>query len=108
MSQVIDTEMLGRLKRFGALDISACFSCGTCTAICPLVDNDATFPRSLIRLAQVGLKDDLLASKELWTCYARGLCSDSCPMDADPGEFMAAARRYAIASYDRTGLARVL
>ena len=108
MSKVIDTEMLGDMKRFGELDISSCFSCGTCTAICPLVDNDATFPRSIIRLAQVGLKDDLLASKELWTCYHCGLCSDSCPMDADPGEFMAAARRYAIASYDRTGLARVL
>ena len=108
MSKVIDTEMLGDMKRFGELDVSACFSCGTCTAICPLVDNDATFPRSMIRLAQVGLKDDLLASKELWTCYHCGLCSDSCPMDADPGEFMAAARRYAIASYDRTGLARVL
>ena len=108
MSKVIDTEMLGDMKRFGELDISSCFSCGTCTAICPLVDNDATFPRSIIRLAQVGLKDDLLASKELWTCYHCGLCSDSCPTDADPGEFMAAARRYAIASYDRTGLARVL
>ena len=108
MSKVIDTEMLGDMKRFGELDISSCFSCGTCTAICPLVDNDAAFPRSIIRLAQVGLKDDLLASKELWTCYHCGLCSDSCPMDADPGEFMAAARRYAIASYDRTGLARVL
>ena len=108
MSKVIDTEMLGDMKRFGELDVSSCFSCGTCTAICPLVDNDATFPRSIIRLAQVGLKDDLLASKELWTCYHCGLCSDSCPMDADPGEFMAAARRYAIASYDRTGLARVL
>jgi ferredoxin len=108
MSNVIDTGMLGDMKRFGELDISACFSCGNCTAICPLADNDASFPRRIIRLAQVGLKDDLLASKELWTCYHCGLCSDSCPQDADPGEFMAAARRYAIASYDRTRLARIL
>ena len=54
------------------------------------------------------MKDELLSSKELWTCYHCGLCSDSCPTEADPGEFMATARRYAIASYDRTGLARVL
>ncbi|MBK9739837.1 MAG: 4Fe-4S dicluster domain-containing protein [Actinobacteria bacterium] len=108
MSKVIDPEMLGDMRRFGDLDVSACFSCGTCTAICPLADNDATFPRRIIRLAQVGLKDELLSSKELWTCYHCGLCSDSCPQDADPGEFMAAARRYAVASYDRTGLARIL
>ena len=85
MSKVIDTEMLGDMKRFGELDVSACFSCGNCTAICPLADNDATFPRRIIRLAQVGLKDELLSSKELWTCYHCGLCSDSCPQDADPG-----------------------
>jgi ferredoxin len=106
--RLIDTELLSDLKRFGAADVSACFSCGTCTAICPLVDNDATFPRRIIRYAQVGMKDELLSSKELWTCYQCGLCSDSCPTEADPSEFMAAARRYAIANYEPTGLARIL
>ena len=96
------------LQRYGATDMSACFSCGTCTAICPLSENDATFPRRMIRYAQVGMKDALLSSKELWSCYHCGECSDSCPTEADPGEFMAAARRYAIASYDATGLARLM
>ena len=108
MSTLVDVDLLGDMKKFGAVDVSACFSCGNCTAICPLSDNDGTFPRRIIRLAQVGLKDELLSSKELWTCYHCGLCSDSCPTEADPGEFMATARRYAIASYDHTRLARVL
>lgn len=108
MTTIVDIDLLADLQRFGAADITACFSCGTCTATCPLSDNDATFPRRVIRYAAVGLKDELLASKELWTCYHCGLCSDSCPTEADPGEFMATARRYAIASYDPTGLARIL
>ncbi len=108
MTTLADTNLLGDLQRFGAADISACFSCGNCTAICPLSDNDAMFPRRMIRYAQVGLTDELRASKELWTCYHCGLCSDSCPTEADPGEFMAAARRYATASYDKTRIARVL
>jgi ferredoxin len=108
VTTIIDTELLSDVQRFGAADVSACFSCGTCTAICPLVDNDSTFPRRIIRYAQVGMKDELLSSKELWTCYQCGLCSDSCPTEADPSEFMAAARRYAIASYEPTGLARIL
>jgi ferredoxin len=54
------------------------------------------------------MKEELLSSKELWTCYQCGLCSDSCPTQADPSEFMAAARRYAISSYEPTGLARIL
>jgi ferredoxin len=108
MTATVDLGLLADIKRFGAADVSACFSCGTCTATCPLVTGDATFPRRLIRYAQVGMRHQLLSSKELWTCYACGECSESCPTQAEPSEFMAAARRYAIANYDRTGLARTM
>lgn len=108
MTTVVDIDLMADLQAFGAPDVGACFSCGTCSAICPLSDNDATFPRRVIRYAQVGLKDELLGAKELWTCYHCGLCSESCPTQADPWEFMATARRYAIASYEPTGLARVI
>lgn len=108
MTALVDINLLSDLQRYGAADVSACFSCGTCTASCPLVSNDATFPRRMIRYAQVGMRDRLLSSKELWTCYACGECSETCPTGAEPSEFMAAARRYAIADYDRTGLARTM
>ena len=108
MTAQVDVGLYGELQKFGAADVSACFSCGTCTATCPLVTDDATFPRRMIRYAQVGLRDRLLSSKELWTCYACGECSETCPTQAEPSEFMAAARRYAIGSYDRTGLARTM
>ena len=108
MTTTADLGLYGGIQKFGATDMTACFSCGTCTATCPLVAEDATFPRRMIRYAQVGMKDALLSSKELWSCYHCGECSESCPTEADPGEFMAAARRYAIASYDVTGLARVM
>lgn len=108
MTTIADIDLLASVQRFGAAEVDACFTCGTCTAVCPLSDNDSTFPRRMIRYAQVGLTDELLSSKELWTCYHCGLCSDSCPTQADPGEFMAAARRYAVASYDPTGLAKIL
>ena len=108
MSTLVNPHLITDLQKFGAADINACFSCGNCTAICPLADNDAMFPRKLIRLAQVGLTDDLVASKELWTCYGCGMCTDRCPQEADPGEFMGTARRYAIAHYDKSGIARAL
>ncbi len=108
MTALVDIDLLTDLQRYGAADVSACFSCGNCTATCPLVSNDSTFPRRMIRYAQVGMRDQLLSSKELWTCYACGECSETCPTQAEPSEFMAAARRYAIANYDRTGLARTM
>ena len=108
MSVTVDPTLLRTLQRYGAFDIAACFNCGNCTAVCPLTGADATFPRRIIRYAQVGMRDELLSAKELWTCYYCGECSETCPRQAEPGEFMAAARRYAIASYDRTRLARTM
>lgn len=104
----VDLGLYPEIQRFGAADISACFSCGTCSATCPMSQSDGTFPRRIIRYAQLGMKDALLSSKELWTCYQCGECAETCPTQADPSEFMAATRRYAIASYDRTHLARTM
>ena len=104
----VDQAFLPELRRFGAFDIDACFNCGNCTAVCPLTVDGEAFPRRAIRYAQVGMRDELLSSRELWLCYGCSECSVTCPRQAEPGEFMAAARRYAIAGYDRTGLARLL
>ncbi|MEW6223255.1 MAG: 4Fe-4S dicluster domain-containing protein [Chloroflexota bacterium] len=105
---ILDPGLYPELRRYGATDVSACFSCGTCTANCPLSQTDATFPRRIIRYAQLGMKDALLSSKELWACYQCGQCAETCPTQADPSAFMAATRRYAIAAYDRTRIARTM
>lgn len=106
MSHRLDPSLLSEIGKYGAVNIEACFNCGNCTAICPLAE-DANFPRRMIRMAQLGMRKELLASKELWLCYYCGDCSSTCPRQAEPGEFMAAARRYAIASYDPSGLAKL-
>lgn len=108
MTARVDRNLYPELQRFGANDISACFNCGVCSAICPLSVDGASFPRRMSRYAQLGLREKLLASPELWSCYGCSECTDSCPTKADPASFMAAARRYAVASYDRTHLAYML
>jgi len=108
MTVRVDPQFLTKIKKYGAVNVEKCFNCGNCTAICPLSTDSETFPRRLIRYAQLGLKEKLLSSNELWLCYYCGECTQTCPQQADPGEFMAAARRYAIASYDPLGLARLL
>jgi len=108
MGYRVRPELLDEMGKYGAFDIKACFNCGNCTAVCPLSEGDDAFPRRVIRYAQLGLKDHLVANKELWLCYYCGECSDTCPRQAEPGEFMAAARRYAISSFDLSGFARRL
>jgi ferredoxin len=108
MSLQVNPQSLGALRAYGAFDINACFNCGNCTAVCPLSTGGDSFPRRLIRYGQLGALDRLVTSKELWLCYYCGECSKTCPRQAEPGEYMAAARRYAIAASDPTGVARLL
>jgi ferredoxin len=103
-----DPNLLQDLKKFGNVYVESCFNCGSCTVICPLSSDSESFPRRMIRYAQLGLRDRLLSSKELWMCYACGECTETCPRQAMPGDFMSAARRYAIANYDISGLAKLL
>jgi ferredoxin/nitrate reductase gamma subunit len=108
MTHRADPAFLLELKKYGDVNIEACFNCGNCSSVCPLSTDEENFPRRMIRYAQLGMQDELQSSRELWMCYYCGECTATCPRQADPGEFMAAARRYAMAKYDRLGLAKML
>lgn len=105
MARRIDPSLLPELKEYGAVNVEKCFNCGNCTAICPLTDTEYPFPRDVIRMVQLGLKDRLEESLDPWLCYYCGDCSLTCPKEAEPGELMMAARRWLTARYDWTGLA---
>jgi len=107
MSQV-DTSFSRELAKYGASDFAACYNCGNCTGVCDLTEKQANFPRMFIRLGMLGLKKDILKSREVWLCYACGECTKACPRQAGPAPYMAAVRRYAIASYEPTGLTKLL
>jgi len=107
IARKIDPTLLSKVRRFGAFDITSCFNCGNCTAVCALSDEHGSFPRKMIRSGQVGLSENLLNGPEPWLCYYCGECSETCPREAEPGEFMAALRRYVIAETDPTGIAKL-
>jgi ferredoxin len=108
MSIRIDPTLMHELKEYGAVEIEKCFNCGNCTAICPLASDEYPFPRNMIRLIQVGLKDRLVSNLDPWLCYYCGECSETCPKQAEPGETMMAMRRWLTSQYDWTGLSHKL
>jgi ferredoxin/nitrate reductase gamma subunit len=99
MTRRVDPDLLHELKEYGAVGLEKCTNCGNCTAICSMSAEEDRFPRHMIRMAQLGMKDELLGSKELWLCYNCGDCSETCPQQAEPANLMAAARCYAITHY---------
>jgi ferredoxin len=102
----VNPNLMTEIKDLGAFDVSACYSCGTCTAVCPLSETGHEFPRKIIRYAMVGDEKRLVASTEPWLCYFCGECTTSCPRGADPASFMMATRRYLTTKYDFTGFSK--
>ena len=88
MSERVNPNLLLELEDYGAVGAEICFNCGMCTAMCPLTDDEHPFPRNMIRLAQLGLTDRLLANTDPWLCYYCGDCAETCPRQAEPGETM--------------------
>jgi heterodisulfide reductase subunit C len=67
-------------KMHGGENLMRCFQCGTCTSDCPIAKFSEIYrPRTLIRMAQLGLKDKVLKSESLWLCASCYTCTDRCP-----------------------------
>lgn len=105
MATRVDPTFVDELKKYGAIGVEQCFNCGNCTAVCPLSSDDYAFPRKMIRLIQVGQKEQMVQNLDPWLCYYCGECTTTCPREAEPAETMMAARRWQTAQYDWTGLA---
>ncbi|MCG2811833.1 MAG: respiratory nitrate reductase subunit gamma [Candidatus Aminicenantes bacterium] len=95
----VNENILAQITKLGAFDITACYSCGNCSAICPLSEGTVSFPRRMIRYALLGLEKRILAAPEPWLCYYCGECSETCPRQAEPAALMMALRRFATRKY---------
>ena len=82
-----------------AHDLTACYQCGTCSAVCPISSADNPFPRKEMVWVQWGLKDRALGNASIWMCHQCGTCNSYCPRDAQPANVMAALRDYSIGHY---------
>lgn len=52
-----------------ACDMTACFSCGTCTAGCPIHEAYPEYdPRKMARMVNLGMREIVLNSPYIWYC----------------------------------------
>ncbi len=104
----IEPGLKKELEKYGAVDFTACYNCGNCTAVCSLSTEENSFPREMVRCSTLGLQDDIKSSLKPWLCYYCGECTAHCPQNANPGELMMSLRRWLTAKYDWTGLSGLL
>lgn len=81
----------------GAQFLQRCFSCGVCTAVCPVSALLPDFsPAWILRLIFTGQRQRLLASPLLWYCLGCARCSFQCPQEVRFADIMQALRGLAI------------
>ncbi len=81
----------------GGEHIKRCFSCGTCTLICPVFSvNNQYNPRKIIRMILLGLKEEVLKSNFIWLCSSCYSCYELCPRDVKITRLMASVRNIAV------------
>jgi heterodisulfide reductase subunit C len=83
-------------KMHGGERLLRCFQCGTCTSDCPVARFSDTYrPRTIIRMAQLGLKERVLNSDTLWVCAACFTCTDRCPQNVEVASVIRVLRNLA-------------
>jgi heterodisulfide reductase subunit C len=74
-----------------------CFSCGTCVAGCPVAGmTDKYNPRRIIRMALLGMRQEVLTSEFVWLCSSCYTCHERCPQDVHIPDLMNAIRNIAV------------
>ncbi|CAK0757075.1 hypothetical protein CCP3SC1AL1_2340003 [Gammaproteobacteria bacterium] len=58
-------------------------------------------PNQIIRLVQLGMRDQLLASNALWTCVSCMTCNTRCPKGVRIAEVIEAAREIVLRTNER-------
>jgi ferredoxin len=80
MAEPLKVNKKNRKLAVDAKMADVCFTCGTCAGGCPVTGVDGFDPRKAIRMAALGLDDELIDSRWPWICTLCGRCENQCPM----------------------------
>ena len=62
-----------------------CVQCGMCTANCPYSEVWDVKPHEIIKMILLGLREQALNCKSMWTCATCFMCAERCPQGVEVG-----------------------
>ncbi len=84
-------------NRPGGENLSLCYSCGSCTATCPVSEQRESFnPRLMIKKCLLGFSDEILEGKEIWQCIQCRRCVSACPQNVRFADIVKVLRELAV------------
>ena len=73
-------------------NFEACLTCGLCSSGCPASGIENMDPRKFIRMAMLGMDEELSSTPWIWCCTLCKRCQYVCPMNIDVSQLVFLAR----------------
>lgn len=103
----IDQSVLCKLDPEGRLNLASCLQCGRCSSGCTMRLETDVLPHQLVRMAALGLEEEMLRSRAIWLCVSCQTCVSRCPMKVDTPALIDELRARAHAAPGDTARVRV-
>jgi len=96
-NQKVDSSFLGEMKKTAAgKRILDCIQCGICAGSCHARFAMDYSPMQIVKMVQLGLKEDVLSSSTIWICASCYTCTSRCPRRIDIPLLMSSLKNKAI------------
>ncbi|RDH88127.1 MAG: disulfide reductase [endosymbiont of Escarpia spicata] len=89
----INSGFTSKVQRLADQNLMACYQCGKCSAGCPMAAYMDIPPNQMIRLAQLGMEEELLDSEAIWLCVSCMTCNMRCPKGVRIAELIESMRQ---------------
>ncbi|MFP4058772.1 MAG: 4Fe-4S dicluster domain-containing protein [Candidatus Brocadiia bacterium] len=91
----VDSDWKKEVERRLGRQVAECYQCGKCSAGCPVAYEMFHPVHAMVRLVQLGRREEALRSRSQWVCVACEACSTRCPKDVEPARLMTVLREMA-------------
>jgi len=91
----LDERFRDEINRLSGENVLSCYQCGECTAGCPAAYCMDVAPNQIMRMAQLGMKNEVLQSASIWLCAGCETCATRCPRGVALSRVMDASRHIA-------------
>jgi len=92
----VESSFLKEVEKKSGENLSLCYQCLKCTAGCPTASYMDVRPNSIIRMIQMGMREEVMGSSAIWLCVYCQTCGTRCPNEIHIGILMDTLREMAV------------